>query len=446
MEMHYFYFIIAFLVLVTIIYLLKDILVDKLKKTFTAKQQCPALTVPLESLSPLWLKYNKEFKDESDNYTVDLLINSSTSSVTSEKQTENTENDVKVEENEITTAKPHMVNEFAQIDTIGSFYNEVIKPYEEIFKQQNVYDILINVLKMLEKHGNTPSVVIDVKDNESVDLISVRENLAQVSLKEHTLTVTRVMIDLIKQNYSEPENFVPQGVIIALAHDIGKIPELRLSGVYNSYDHAIVSSNWLAEQFTGKDVFWMKQAIMAVRDHHFKSRDPLTQMLRDADKQARQMELVQFSKNYRIESIDNWLDVDKLLELLLPKINLTAKGKWDAFTHKGIIYVKPDLLYELSKEYMFNEKILDVTMLYESEKESVLKKIVDKMREKNLIPDFIAQGYVSRKFEIKSKMQIKKQQMVLTAIKAEPFLDRIDEIERRKSGTALELIETVVPV
>lgn len=427
--------------LVIFIPLLRGIFLLKREKTSSTQT---FYEVSLKDLSPIWLKYNKEFEGEKhgEDFTLEVLVKP----VVANK--DNQQDEIKLEEVTETKnlAEPKQVKSHLEIDTLNAFYNEVISPYEKQFKEQNAYEVLIEILKMLDKHGSVPSVVIDVKDNESVDLISVRDNLAQISLKEHVFAVTRAMVELVKQNYSEPENFMPQAIIIALAHDIGKIPELRLSGAYNSYDHAIVSSNWLAEHFTGKDIFWAKQAVTAVRDHHLKSKEPLTVMLREADKQARQMELVRFTQNYSIEKFDSWFRVDEFLKAFKDKINVTAKGKVDVFLFKGIIYAKPDSLYEVAKQLMFDKKILDMLFLYESEKESAVRKIVEKLREKNLIPDIISEPYVSRKFEIRMKMQIKKQTQVLVAIKADPYGDELESIERRKAGSQLELVEAVIPI
>ena len=426
---------------ITVIYLLRGIFPNGKEKRDNTKT---LYEIDLKEFAPIWLKYNREFEKENhrEDFTLEILVKPTASEKDIKKI--NTEA-VEVENADNKSETKQIMTPF-EIDTISTFYNEVISPYEKQFKEQNAYEILIEILKMLDRHGSVPSVVIDVKDNESVDLISVRDNLAQISLKEHVFAVTRAMVELVKQNYSEPENFMPQAIIIALAHDIGKIPELRLSGAYNSYDHAIVSSNWLAEHFTGKDIFWAKQAVTAVRDHHLKSKDPLTVMLREADKQARQMELVRFTQNYSIENFDLWFKVDEFLKAFKDKINVTAKGKVDVFLFKGIIYTKPDSLYEVAKQLMFEKKVLDMLFLYESEKENAARKIVDKLRKENLIPDIIQEPYISRKFEIRMKMQIKKQIQVLVSIKADPYRDELESIERRKAGSQLELIEAVIPI
>lgn len=426
---------------ITVIYLLRGIFPNGKEKRDNTKT---LYEIDLKEFAPIWLKYNREFEQENhrEDFTLEVLVKPTAS----EKDIEKIKTEAVEVENADNKSETKQIMTPFEIDTISTFYNEVISPYEKQFKEQNAYEILIEILKMLDRHGSVPSVVIDVKDNESVDLISVRDNLAQISLKEHVFAVTRVMVELVKQNYSEPENFMPQAIIIALAHDIGKIPELRLSGAYNSYDHAIVSSNWLAEQFTGKDIFWAKQAVTAVRDHHLKSKEPLTVMLREADKQARQMELVRFTQNYSIEKFDSWFKVDEFLKAFKDKVNVTAKGKVDVFLFKGIIYTKPDSLYEVAKQLMFEKKVLDMLFLYESEKENAVRKIVEKLRKENLIPDIIQEPYISRKFEIRMKMQIKKQLQVLVTIKADPYRDELESIERRKAGSQLELIEAVIPI
>lgn len=251
-----------------VIYFLREILSSGREKNDNTKT---LYEVNLKEFAPIWLKYNKEFEKElqGGDLTLEVFIKSSTSEENKSKHQISKQQEIANDVNNADSATEVSDNKsLPDIDTITAFYTEVISPYEKQFKEQNAYEVLIEILKMLDKHGSVPSVVIDVKDNESIDLISVRDNLAQISLKEHVFAVTRAMVEQVRQNYSEPENFMPQAIIIALAHDIGKIPELRLSGAYNSYDHAIVSSNWLAEQFTGKDIFWAKQAITAVRDHH----------------------------------------------------------------------------------------------------------------------------------------------------------------------------------
>lgn len=379
---------------------------------FKSRSRIDPLEVSLEELASCWIKYNDP----------------------GEKKIEHTESSIPGEEPSI------------QVSELADFYKKELQPYERFFREQNVIDVLEKCLEMLDRHGSVPSVVTDVKDNESVDLISVRDNLALVTLREHTMNVVRIIIDLVKQNYSDPDNFIPQAVIIALAHDIGKIPELRLSGLYNSYDHAIVSSNWLAEQFTGKDVFWIKQAVTAVRDHHLRSKDVLTQLLKKADMQARQIELIRYTSNYEIKPFEQWFNPEKFLDYIEPEINVTEKGKWEAFSFKGIIYVKPECIYRHCKKYMFDMKVIDSLLLYDSEKEEVLRRIVEKLRALNLIAPQIAEPYSSRKFELKMKLQAKKQQVVLVAIKAEPFMEKMSEIESRKSGSVLDLIDAVLPV
>lgn len=446
----------------------------------TSPQKNPAggeYEIELEELSQVWLKYNKEYAPLSAFESVDYneenevfeklikqeetkVFNASseagneTKKITTPQKAEETVSgslkantgQTAVEGGSVSTQQKSDPSLVEDIDMLGSFYRDVIKPYEDKFKEQNVYDVLVNILRMLEKHGSIPSVVIDAKDGESVDLISVRDNLAMVTLKEHTFTVARIMEGLVRQNQMDYENFMPQYIITALAHDIGKIPELRLSGLYNSYDHATVSSNWLAEQFVGKDVFWVRQAVVAVRDHHLKSREPLTQLLKEADKQARQMELIRYASQYRIEPFDKWFDLEEFTQKYLePEINISQKTRWEAFSFKGVIYIRPDALYELVKKYAFAQKVIDSELLYESEKEEVLKKVIQKYREKQLVPDFIGEGYFSRKFEIKTKLSTgKKQTFVLTAVRGD--LIDLEKVESRKHGSGfIELIEAVTP-
>ncbi len=324
-----------------------------------------------------------------------------------------------------------------------SFWEECVKPYEKNFQQQNVMDIAKELIGLLEQYGHCPSVVTDKKDTEAVDLISVKDNLAQVPLKNHTYAVARHLVDAVKKNYVDPEDHIPRAVIAALAHDIGKIPEFRLTSAYNTHEHHLISAHKLREMFTGKDILWAKQVANAIENHHAYSKDDFAVLLKKADQEARQLELIKFTKNLEIIPFEKWFSVDDFYAAIEPYINcIQSKNKWHAFTFKGTIYCKPDFLYETAKDLCRNAKVLDLSFVYESEKETVLRTVVNALRKSELIPDFLNSNHYARKFAIKAPMG--STNIILTPLKTISTYD-LSVIESRKMGY-LEIIERVVPV
>lgn len=384
------------------------------------------IVIPLEDLSPLWTKYNEEIEQAPTEEThIDELF-------TDELLKENTPEQFS---QETTTKAPTS-------DILRDFIKEYALPYKSTFEQQQVDDVFKAIIEILEKHGQNPSVCIDGKDQESISLISVRDNLAQITLLEHSILTTKILCNEIKQNYTHYENHMPKAIITALSHDLGKIPEFRLTGIYNTSDHALVGANKLNELLFGKTIFWGKEATKAVAEHHITTEDQFTQMLQSADRQARQQELLKFSTNYKIEPFENWFNTEEFFNKIEPYINVSQTGnKWQAFTFKGIVYCRPDFVYDTVKKMCKENKILDLTFVYESDKEKALRLIVNALKDKNYIPDTLKFGFYVCRFEILTQMG-QKQRHMLIPIKIDPFLSKLTEIEKRKIGF-FEIISSV---
>lgn len=326
-----------------------------------------------------------------------------------------------------------------------SIWSDCIAPYTEQIKNQGAVEVIMTLLRLLEKHGHCPSVVIDKRDDESNDLISVRDNLVNTTLRDHTYSVCRYMVANMKKNIMDCDTMIPSALVMALGHDIGKIPEFRISGAYNAKDHTQVGANKLAEITQGINAFWVKKAINAVRDHHSVTKDDMTSMLKQADREARQAELITYTRSYQIKPFDQWFDLKKfLINYIAPGVNVDKTGKWNAFSLNGTIYAKPDWIHEQARRMCHEEKILDVKLVYISERESVLRMIVSTMRKENLTP-LLGDNYYARKFEIKTGLGIHKPMaQFMTAFSAPDYIN-IPEIESRKAGFT-ELIIAVKPM
>lgn len=329
--------------------------------------------------------------------------------------------------------------------SLRSVWNDCIAPYKEIIKSQGAEEIIMSLLRLLEKHGHCPSVVMDKRDDESLDLISVRDNLAQVTLRDHTYAVCRNMLSIVKKNIMDSENMIPGALVMALAHDIGKIPEFRISGAYNAKDHAHVGANKLMEIMQGRTEFWVKKAISAVREHHSPTKDDQTSMLKEADRQARQTELAAHTQSYEIKPFEKWFSVKNFItKYIAPMVNVDKTGKWNAFSFKGTIYARPDWIYEQARRMCHDEKILDMKFVYSSEKDNVIRIVVSAMRKENLTP-LLGDNYYARKFDVKTSIGVQKlSAFFLTAFTIPDYIN-VSELESRKSGFS-EIIDTVRPL
>ncbi len=344
------------------------------------------------------------------------------------------------------TAKPTAVLNLSTLaQTLKSLLDDCITPNSQVIRSQGAEEAIRSLLTLIESHGHHPSVVIDSKDEESLDMITVRENLAKITLRDHTYAVCRYMMGNLKTTYKDYEQQVPTVLIAALAHDIGKIPEFRLSGLYNSKDHAKVSAGKLAEMIGDNNPLWGKRAIRAVTNHHLFTNDDMTVMLKQADRQARQAELAICTRAFTVKPFSEWFRLEKYLkEYIAPGVNVQQTSKWNAFSFKGVIFARPDWLWEQAKKMCQDEKVMDLTFIYISEKDSATRMIVSELRKANLTP-LLGDGYLARKFDIRTTTSIRKGPAhYLTAFTIPDYIDAAS-IESHKFGYT-EIISEVLPI
>lgn len=427
------------------------------------------IRIKFEDLSTIWTRYNDDFDDVSVSNAdvLDVLFDGSSShdkDHPGEKEAEEPperSDATGSTDKECKTPVPEKADDL-QSDNIGQaagkeeaaaklqpltslkkdFWDTCLKPYQKVIERQKVASVVNELLNIFEKHGHHPSVVMDKKDTEAYDLISVKDNLGKISLEEHSYAVVKNLIAEIKESYTDYADHIPKAIIAGLAHDIGKIPEFRLNRAYNTYEHPLISANKLLEMFAGKDIFWIRQAVKAVEEHHSYSRDNFTQLLKQADRQARQMELLKFTKDYRIDHFKNWFKPEEFVRMIEPRINYgQTSRKWEAFSFKNIIYCKPDFLYDLGKKYCRESNIIDMSFVYDSDREAALRKIVAVLRKEDLIPDFLRENYITKKIVVYYKIGTKTNMLVIP-IKAPGSFD-MSRIEARKSDS-LVMVDKVV--
>lgn len=381
-----------------------------------------AIEVPLNDLAQIWLKYNNDV----------IALNEITEGVEALYSKKGDEEDGEKEEKRSPTPPKVPVQGSVLIGLI-----EKLKPYEGIFIAQNADALFKALIGELDRFGHCSSVVTRANDSEAVELYSVRDNLSRVSLKEHSVGVTNRIISLLERTYHDFENHIPRAVIAALSHDLGKIPEYWASGAYNTYEHPLVSAAKLKELAGNAQIPWIEDAIRAVKDHHIHTNNQFSSLLKEADKGARELELLRFSGDLSVIPMEQWLDPAKLVKLLEPHVNVLKNGKWQAFSFSGIVYCTPGFLYEQAKSLCRQSRALDLTVIYESEKEVALRRITGILKQAEYIPDLLQQNYYARKVEIAAVGG--KKRFILTPLKGEHF--NLQELESRKAGYLLSIKE-----
>jgi len=298
--------------------------------------------------------------------------------------------------------------------------------------------VLEAVIDDLERHGSCPSIVNDNRDPESRDILPViKRDLRRITLKTHSLIVAHILLtDMggLRDTFSY--------VIMALAHDLGKIPIYRDTGIYSTHEHQLVSAMKFdaieaAIQVDGTKYIIPYPISEAIRGHHCRGVCTTSDRLRGADMKARKLELLHLRPEFREAPVREWLNIHELAERISPHVNHLRGGGWQAFSFKNFVYCRPDLIYKKAQQLCLEAKVIDIRFIYESEKDQALKEIVDILRENDLIT-IIGSNKIAAKFDIRGPFGVKPS--VLTPIVGTIF--NMNEIERRKVGY-LESIQYV---
>ncbi len=325
--------------------------------------------------------------------------------------------------------------------SIRDVINDCILPFKEHFLQQNAVELVYKLLLLLEEHGDCPSVVMK-HDSEGINLNpGVIDNLAKVSLKEHTIHVVRFVIDELKKAFQEPNIHAPRMVVTALAHDIGKIPAYH-TGDYNTLDHPLIGELKFASLCEGVNISWVDQVRKSIREHHTSTSDQFTILLKNADRRARGLEMIKYLQDFRIAEFDSWFDLKEFVTEMADYINVVQTNKWVAVSINGVVYARPSFLYYLADELRKEKKIFDSLFIYQDGKETVIKKIVSLMKKEKMIVGLNLNQYC-QKYKLTMRHSYKPYYAYLVPIRLESISMlsgvSVKTIEDRKRPTFLAL-------
>ncbi|OEU53097.1 MAG: hypothetical protein BA868_00585 [Desulfobacterales bacterium C00003106] len=167
---------------------------------------------------------------------------------------------------------------------IQRFYLKYVQPHA----RGKELTIIRNLLATLDHHGHCASVV--EHDDETPQPYRV---LADVTLAEHTLSVSRKAFQMLNAGRQLVRTNTPDLLIAALGHDIGKMPHTAHSDLPG---HTLNTIAFLKPQLKGLEA--APEIIEAIRLLHVDKKDRSVQsanlilpILQQADIQAREAEL-----------------------------------------------------------------------------------------------------------------------------------------------------------
>ena len=264
----------------------------------------------------------------------------------------------------------------------------------------------------IEKRGDCPSVAGGQGDAESRywrkmknGQLTLYDLLSHVTLREHTLNVAKELVKLLNETYGT-HSFVmmPQALMAAFGHDIGKLPELR-TGAYATADHPEISSIAIRKFLLPFSEEEKERIIKAIKQHHSKPKEKLGELLQIADRKAREHEIIKYGEVIAptLELEDDGTLPPEIIKRLLEEIwsftnvKKLFKGKtlYHAFTKNKLIYFDPDITSKALRDMGF-------TNLPEDEKE--LKLLIDRsFRKYSLVWEKAKEGYYCVPVDIKGR-------------------------------------------
>lgn len=205
---------------------------------------------------------------------------------------DNTEDEDKLLEEALKESMPmpDTPPELFQNPVVQKFYAERIFPLKIL--KDNEKKVIMSLLSLLDKEGSVPSVVQTGGQNEYDNTRDRGEYdiLKNVTLAEHSIHVAEIMIEKDSSLLT-----MPRRIISALAHDIGKIPKFYSNKKYVFGNHPQVSVMVLRSIEGFEDLEYAQEVEEAVLRHHLSPMEGLGMDLKQADKEARNKEVLEVS-------------------------------------------------------------------------------------------------------------------------------------------------------
>ena len=349
---------------------------------------------------------------------------------------------------------------------IQEFYKRHIQRLRHASQPSPHYEICAELLSLLDKEGDCSSVVNVAQDVEASWNSSTYTLLGQTNLLDHSLNVAEEAIRLLEE--SDTAYIIPDALIVALAHDIGKLPSIK-GYLYSLGEHPLAAGRVLAEIDSFGQLAKKDELLRAIKLHHKHPDNLLGKTLKRADQLARQKELDQAQERLppleapvknvekpmdflveevaekkgeapKLLNISAWFDARAMLEQMKPQINQLAGRRFAAFSMaNGYVYFQPKIIEEIARKQAEQAGVLDVVSMETEEMRQVLLSIVHQLRQDDVIAEGLLQkNYFGAYFTITLKSGVT-MKGYYTPFHAEPF-GSIAVMEKTKSGILLDFV------
>lgn len=221
----------------------------------------------LRELSDIWMK--KEKKKETETKTIPI---SELSSLWRDEK-------LIAELGRLPELKSHRAASFmAQYVIQGSWFQKA--PLQKA--------ICVQILHLLDQEGDCPSVVSMNGDVEGSWDENTYQILGRTTLLDHSLNVAEQAVRLLGE--SESWHVIPDTMIAALGHDLGKLQSLR-GHLYSTGEHPLAAGLPLNRLAGFQGLPRKDEILQAIKLHHKRPDGLLGKTLKKADQLARQKEL-----------------------------------------------------------------------------------------------------------------------------------------------------------
>jgi len=144
------------------------------------------------------------------------------------------------------------------------------------------------ILQILDREGHCPSVVNLRGDVEGSWDENTYRILSKTTLLDHSVNVAEQVVRLLSE--SKAWHVIPDTMVAALAHDLGKIESMR-GFLYSIGEHPLAAGRPLAGLKDFNDLAKKGEILRAIKLHHKMPDGLLGKTLKKADQLARQQEL-----------------------------------------------------------------------------------------------------------------------------------------------------------
>jgi len=236
---------------------------------------------------------------------------------------------------------------------ITTFYNTYIVPYSV---PKEALKVIIELLRVLDEKGSCPSIVND--DPEAF------KPLVSVTLVEHSLDVARNTFVINNKGKHIIRNNTADVLIAALAHDIGKIPDLvKLD--YRISDHSFNCLVFIKPLFASLTT---GPAIMeAIKFLHVKQKErqrkvkdmTLLHILEEANTQTRETELKTIQNSLLQDKPKNTKESASIQNTSDKNTEQTVAKQAEKQITKSFIIetLKPVLAQNINESFIFDNRI-----------------------------------------------------------------------------------------